>query len=727
MENEDSKTNDESWLDFSQISHKIEAQSAYDEEFEYVEDTISMIKDFSNHLINHINDLEFKATLGYTEQKWLLSKRNCNDYELSSYDSLKSKRFVDKSRFRSLFEKLKVKVTNFYNSLEYPKIDEKVIQVFLENSSVKKKIKTLISWNFNETFKNLLNGPCCCDGSEIKTQSNFLPFQSHKEIYSMKSFDNKLITVGNDKLIRKWDIKNSTHETVSTKHKNSIKILKFSPDKSLWASADKDGMVCIWKGSSESFFFNFSSAHKSEIKFLKFSKNDKFCFCATKTQILIWDLETNQKVKKNREKGGIESLWASDKYLVYTTCKTAKILSLEHNFAESSFEYEENITAAKICDNVCISAGKSIYIRDINTNVLLKKLDKHQFYIKKIKIYEKFFISCGADNFIGIWDLENYKKKIILHSKHAIYDIKILENNLYALSGSKTFISWNLKNFQPNFYLQLTSPINSFALDKSKNIIFGLNPNIIKIYDIQSEKWKTEFFGHCSTISIILIKYDFSGFVSADDKDIIFWDIKLKKSEKINNCHSFINCMALTPNDIFLASAGDDNKIIVWKVEKKTLFCEFETKSLRVQQVCCTNELIFSSAEYGIISVWNLRQKELIFQFESNISQIFDLKVSSDDKILVTVGKNKVCFISISETGKFEGFYKVNEKKQSMIKFYKFIKDCTVALFKQKILDQFNRPLNMPKKIIFVNLKSLTFRKFNFNQDLRKILKIAQN
>ena len=104
-----------------------------------------MIKDFSNHLINHINDLEFKATLGYTEQKWLLSKRNCNDYELSSYDSLKSKRFVDKSRFRSLFEKLKVKVTNFYNSLEYPKIDEKVIQVFLENSSVKKKIKTLIS------------------------------------------------------------------------------------------------------------------------------------------------------------------------------------------------------------------------------------------------------------------------------------------------------------------------------------------------------------------------------------------------------------------------------------------------------------------------------------------------------------------------------------------------------------------------------------------------------
>ena len=148
---------------------------------------------------------------------------------------------------------------------------------------------------------------------------------------------------------------------------------------------------------------------------------------------------------------------------------------------------------------------------------------------------------------------------------------------------------------------------------------------------------------------------------------------------------------------------------------------------MRVQQVCCTNELIFSSAEYGIISVWNLRQKELIFQFESNISQIFDLKVSSDDKILVTVGKNKVCFISISETGKFEGFYKVNEKKQSMIKFYKFIKDCTVALFKQKILDQFNRPLDMAKKIIFVNLKSLTFRKFNFNQDLRKILKIAQN
>lgn len=137
----------------------------------------------------------------------------------------------------------------------------------------------------------------------------------------------------------------------------------------------------------------------------------------------------------------------------------------------------------------------------------------------------------------------------------------------------------------------------------------------------------------------------------------------------------------------------------------------FETKSLRVQQVCCTNELIFSSAECGIISVWNIRQKELIFKFESNISQIFDLKVSSDDKILVTVGKNKACFISISKTGKFEGFYKVNKKKQSMIEFYKFTKDCTVALFKQKILDQFNRPLNMPEKTILVDLKKSRFQK----------------
>ena len=60
-----------------------------------------------------------------------------------------------------------------------------------------------------------------------------------------------LVTAGDDKTVRIWDIATAQERITLHGHKEAIRCVAFSPDGKILASADKNGAVKLWQAARE--------------------------------------------------------------------------------------------------------------------------------------------------------------------------------------------------------------------------------------------------------------------------------------------------------------------------------------------------------------------------------------------------------------------------------------------------------------------------------------------
>ena len=212
-------------------------------------------------------------------------------------------------------------------------------------------------------------------------------------------------------------------------------------------------------------------------------------------EIKILDIKS-KRVVFNLKREKIESIAKSkDKIAIYGN-KLIEILDTNSKKIVSKIKTPKSLTAIALSNNRLIGAlfGGELYIWDINSKNIIKKLQAHSSYIGVIATApnNNLFATGSNDKSIKIWDSKSFNLLYTLKEKSALKSLTFSPNSLKLASttGAKNIKVWSMKSAELLQTLKgHTASVNSVAffednirLISGAGELFEQDPTI-KIWD----------------------------------------------------------------------------------------------------------------------------------------------------------------------------------------------------------------------------------------------------
>lgn len=264
-----------------------------------------------------------------------------------------------------------------------------------------------------------------------KVKVDFIPNNLNNKILKDKigeissvalSSNNKILAYGNSKnKIKVFDL-NSLKQLFTFSHHSWVRVLKFSPNSKLLASACFEELK-IWDTYTGKELASFNKEFQVPLS-MAFSNDNKLIAIGSRKSVKIFNVRTKQLVHSFEVKSSVYSIdFSSDNKLLLTgegfknEHNKYKILvwNLETGKNIEKFDgHNRQITNVKFCqnDSLIISTGnKKIKIWNRNTGKKIKEIDAHSNWINNLSIntnQDKLSTS-SIDATNKIWDIKTGK------------------------------------------------------------------------------------------------------------------------------------------------------------------------------------------------------------------------------------------------------------------------------------------------------------------------------
>ncbi|OMJ69061.1 hypothetical protein SteCoe_33314 [Stentor coeruleus] len=420
-----------------------------------------------------------------------------------------------------------------------------------------------------------------------------------------------MYSAGDDRTVRKWDIKTSTSTSeILYEHDKPIFHIDLSYDDNYIASASDDQKIKVYSVLEKKVMKTIEDPDMKENWCVKITaKNSYIVFGNENSKIYLYKFGTWEKLK------------------VFIG-HTSRVRSITSTFDE----------------RFIISGGndKNIFIWDVLFNRKGLKLEGHAGWVRTVIVSRdnNFLYSLSDDGTIRLWRIPRFDYYSIMYEPGS-YNRKSLTDRSdkkktklpYGEVGSKIFTGFK---HPENLYLVNSNMMGK--IDKIGNTPFvelSETNNIFYIFDRQTDAL-------CIISGENLIGYDYN------TEDVMPFTFSFYDADNF----TLINTLQVQARGIFSVMYSYDSQYIIIGEDKKCRilnakdlsdYCVFESHEEHVTQLCLSLSglFVFSADDSGLINCYNFQSKtyiKSIIDIDSGI--VSKMVVSYDEDYLIVLHKS---------------------------------------------------------------------------------------
>lgn len=295
------------------------------------------------------------------------------------------------------------------------------------------------------------------------------------------------------------------------------------------------------------------------------------------------------------------------------------------------------------------SWDKTIKIWDTESGDLLLTLVGHTDHINSISFAPNGAMICSgsSDGTIRIFDTQIGREQIKYTSPSgSVLSVCFSPNGSQIAAGCEnaSIEIWDLKSSAVTLTLsEHTQPVNSITYsDDGQHLLSASSDKTLKYWDTSSGKVVTTINTNCANYSAAITpdgKYFVSG---GKDKQLKICSANTGKVIKSVEGHSSaIRCVTCSPNNVQIVTAGDDNRIFIWKATTFVQKFSFIASNESVASVHFSNKgnLLLVGSENRSISVYKTNSWKRVLEvlgkqniISNNISRFNEKEFDFTDK-----------------------------------------------------------------------------------------------
>ncbi len=487
-----------------------------------------------------------------------------------------------------------------------------------------------------------------------------------------------------------WDMQ--THKPIGEPlrgHSDQVNTLAFSPDGKILASGScsiytgfcYEGEIILWDIESHTQIGSPIHGHTAWVGDIAFSPDGKILASGGGDgKILFWDIQNNQLanpiISTGTDSGIITSIEFSpdgkvlvsgdtdNKLILWDTSNGEKIQELNTN--DTDVRDHDIYTVTFSPDGKILASGRSdgkIFLWNAENGNSINVLQGHSGIVTSLSFSPdgKYLVSASQDSKVILWDISNDFPlgKLVTNKAFSLW------NTTFDINGKVVVIEFKdqallVSDLQSN--LHIGKPItkypdgaSSLALSADNSKLAIGSEGSIDLWDINHAQPlpNTPITGHSGLISSLAFSPDGKILVSGgcQNRDeslvchsgkILVWDIASGQivGEPIVGHSSWVNSLAISPDNQLLASGSSDGNILLWNLSThQTIGIPLISHQGKIDSVAFSpdGKMLASGGNDGSIILWDVEtQKSIIDPLYKGIGPIDRLSFSPDGQQLIS-------------------------------------------------------------------------------------------
>ena len=405
---------------------------------------------------------------------------------------------------------------------------------------------------------------------------------------------------------------------------DNLQTITFSPDGKLLATGSTDGKIHMWDIRTGALLRTCDGHNNQIIKAVAFSKDGKLLASgADDGNVVIWNVNRHDhNILKNGDIGGTSE--DSDRPL-YTLEPESGVIN--------SIAFSPDSSGSRLA----AATDVTIRVWDTKTGAKCQTILSQSSDIRSIAFGPNgsYLASASTDNSVHLWyaatEATNQDLVDPLPGRGGVHGMTLSpDGRTIAAQYSDGLFLWDVESnqaMQRKIELEGAKSITSIAFSPTwKYFVCSFYDGSVRIYDFASGKRLHRFNGHTDWVQGLAWSYNEDFIASAsDDHTVRVWKIGgsevAEPIQVLESAHgsSYVTCVAFSPGGEYLVTGGIDRNLVVWNREEKN----WHKKGNLIGHTSCVANVLVTSDSQRVIScshdktvrIWDIeteKEKQII-------------------------------------------------------------------------------------------------------------------